>query len=101
MDEEITAEIDSVSVSGRSMLYPVHRVKMLYYSCGAYVVDLSNFNLLTTEGNFLPHIIIVVLVREDAMHGNYERSFQLSTFQSGRIFSQSWFRASSTSQIKV
>ena len=24
MDEEITAEIDSVSISGRSMLYPVH-----------------------------------------------------------------------------
>ena len=33
MDEEITAEIDSVSISGRSMLYPVHRVKMVYYSC--------------------------------------------------------------------
>ena len=30
MDEEITAEIDSVSISGRSMLYPVHRVKMMY-----------------------------------------------------------------------
>ena len=73
MDEEITAEIDSVSISGRSMLYPVYRVKMLYYSCGANVVDLSNFNLLTTEGNFLPHKIIVVLVREDAIHGNYGR----------------------------
>ena len=73
MDEEITAEIDSVSISGRSMLYPVHRVKMLYYSCGANVVDLSNLNLLTTEGNFLPCRIIVVLVREDAMHGNYGR----------------------------
>ena len=70
MDEEITAEIDSMSISGRSMLYTV---KMLYYSCGANVVDLSNFNLLTTEGNFLPHRIIVVLVREDAMHGNYGR----------------------------
>ena len=46
---------------------------MLYYSCGANVVDLSNFNLLTTEGNFLPHRIIVVLVREDAMHGYYGR----------------------------
>ena len=67
--EEITAEIDSVSISGRSMLYPVHRVKMLYYSCGANVVDLRNFNLLTTEGNFLPCRIIVILVREDAMHG--------------------------------
>ena len=73
MDEEITAEIDSVSISGRSMLYPVCRVKMLYYSCGANVVDLSNFNLLTMEGNFLPHRIIVVMVREDAMHGNYGR----------------------------
>ena len=73
MDEEITAEIDSVSISGRSMLYPVCRVKMLYYSCGTNVVDLSNFNLLTTEGNFLPHKIIVVLVREDAIHGNYGR----------------------------
>ena len=67
MDEEITAEIDSVSISGRSMLYPVRRVKMMYYSCGANVVDLSNFNLLTTEGNLLPHRIIVVMVREDAM----------------------------------
>ena len=73
MDEEITAEIDSVSISGRSMLYPVCRVKMLYYSCGGNVVDLSNFNLLTTEGNFLPRRIIVILVREDAMRGNYER----------------------------
>ena len=73
MDEEITAEIDSVSISGRSMLYPVRRVKMLYYSCGANVLDLSNFNLLTMEGNFLPCRIIVVLVREDAMHGNYGR----------------------------
>ena len=71
MYEEITAEINSVSISGRSMLYPVHRVKMLYYSCRANVVDLSNFNLLTTEVNFLPHRIIVVIVREDAMHGNY------------------------------
>ena len=71
MDEEITAEIDSVSISGRSMLYSVHRVKMLYNSCGANVVDLSNFNLLTMEGNFLPCRIIVVMVREDAMHGNY------------------------------
>ena len=44
MDEEITAEIDSVSISGSSMLYPVHRVKMMYYSCRANVVELSNFN---------------------------------------------------------
>ena len=63
MGEEITAEIDSVSISGRSMLYPVHRVKMLYYSRGANVVDLSNFNLLTMKGNFLPCRTIVVMVR--------------------------------------
>ena len=73
MDGEIPAEIDSVSISGRSMLYPVHRVKMMYYSCGANVVDLSNFNLLTMEGNLLPCRIIVVMVREDAVHGNYNR----------------------------
>ena len=73
MDEEITAEIDSVSISGRSMLNPVCRVKMMYYSCGANIVDLSNFNLLTMEGNLLPHRIIVVMVREDAVHGNYNR----------------------------
>ena len=73
MDEEITAEIDSVSISGRSMLYLVRRVKMMYYSCGANVVDLSNFNLLTMEGNLLPQRIIVVMVREDAVHGNYNR----------------------------
>ena len=73
MDEEITAEIDSVSISGRSMLYPVRRVKIMYYSCGANIVDLSNFNLLTTEGNLLPCRIIVVMVREDAVHGNYNR----------------------------
>ena len=71
MDEETTAEIDSVSISGRSMLYPVCRVKMVYYSCGANIVELSNFNLLTMEGNLLPHRIIVVMVREDAVHGNY------------------------------
>ena len=79
MDEEITAEIDSVSISGRSMLYPVRRVKMMYYSCGANVVDLSNFNLLTMEGNLLPHRIIVVMVREDAVHGNYN-NFNLAEF---------------------
>ena len=73
MDEEITAEIDSVSISGRSMLYPVRRVKMMYYSCGVNIVDLSNFNLLTTEGNLLPCRIIVAMVREDAVHGNYNR----------------------------
>ena len=73
MDEEITAEIDSVSISGRSMLYPVRRVKIMYYSCGANIVDLSNFNLLTTESNLLPCRIIVVMVREDAVHGNYNR----------------------------
>ena len=73
MDEEITTEIDSMSISGRRMLYPVHRVKMMYYSCGANVVELSNFNLLTMEGNFLPCRIIVVMVREDAVHGNYGR----------------------------
>ena len=73
MDEEISTEIDSASISGRSMLYPVCRVKMLYYSCRANVVDLSNFNLLTTKGNFLPCRIIVVMAREDAMHGNYGR----------------------------
>ena len=64
MDEEITADIDSVSLSGRSMLYPVHRVNMMYYSCGANVVELSNFNLLTMEGNLLPHRIIVVIIIE-------------------------------------
>ena len=63
MDEEITAEIDSVSISGRRMLYPVRRVKMMYYSCGTNIVELSNFNLLTMEGNLLPHRIIVVMVR--------------------------------------
>ena len=73
MDEEITAEIDSVSISGRSMLYPVCRVKMMYYSCGVNLVDLSNLNLLTMEGNLLPHRIIVVMAREDAVHGNYNR----------------------------
>ena len=73
MHEEITAEIDSVSISGRSMLYPVHRVKMMYYSCGPNVVELSNFNLLTMESNLLPCRIIVVMVREDAVHGNYNR----------------------------
>ena len=40
------------------MLYPVCRVKMMYNSCGASVVDLSNFHLLTKEG---------------ALHGNYNR----------------------------
>ena len=73
MGEEITTEIDSMSISGISMLYPVHRVKMMYYSCEVNVVDLSNFNLPTTEGNLLPHRIIVVIVREDAVHGNYNR----------------------------
>ena len=73
MDEEIKAEINSVSIAGRSMLYPVHRVKMLYYSCAANVVDLSNFNLLTTEGNLLPRRIFVAMLREEAMHGNYGR----------------------------
>ena len=73
MDEEVTAEIDSVSLSDRSMLYPVHRVKMMYYSCGANVVELSSFNLLTMEGNLLPHRIIVVMVREDVVDGNYNR----------------------------
>ena len=73
MEEEITAEIDSVSLSSRSMLYPVRRVKMMYYSCGANVVDLSNFNLPTVDGNSLPHRIIVVMVREDAVHVNYNR----------------------------
>ena len=53
MDEEITAEIDSVSISGRSMLYPVG-VEMMYYSCGANIIELSNFNLLTMEGNCYP-----------------------------------------------
>ena len=72
MDEEITAEIDSVSISGTSMLYPVCRVKMMYYSCGANVVELSNFNLLTMESNLLPCRIIVVMVK-DAVHGNYNR----------------------------
>ena len=38
MDEEITAEIDSVSISGRSMFYSVCRVKMMYYSCGTNIV---------------------------------------------------------------
>ena len=65
--------IDSVSISGKSMLYPVCRVKMMYYSCGANVVELSNFNLLTMEGNLLQCRIIVVMVREDAVHGNYNR----------------------------
>ena len=46
---------------------------MMYYSCGANVVDLSNFNLLTMEGNLLSRRIIVVMVREDAVHGNYNR----------------------------
>ena len=73
MDEEITAEIGSVSISGRSMLYPVHRVKMMYYICWANIVELSNFNLLTMEGNLLPHRITVVMVRKDAVHGNYYR----------------------------
>ena len=84
MDEEITAEIDSVSLSGRSMLYPVHRVKMMYYSCGANVGDLSNFNLLTIGGNLLPRRIIVVMVREDAVHGNKDpfnhQHFNLAEF---------------------
>ena len=73
INEEITAEIDSVSISGRSMLYPVYGVKMMYYSCGANIVELSNFNLLTMEGNLLPRRIIVVMDREDAVHGNYGR----------------------------
>ena len=73
MDEEITAEINSVSIAGRSMLYPVCRVKMLYYSHAANVVDLSNFNLLTMEGNLLPRRIFVAMLREAAMHGNYGR----------------------------
>ena len=72
MDEEITAEIDSVSIRQKYAL-PLHRVKMMYYSCGDNIVDLSNFNLLTLEGNLLPHRIIVVMVREDAVHGNYNR----------------------------
>ena len=79
------------------MLYLVHRVKMMYYSCGANVVDLSNFNLLTTEGNLLPCSIIAVMVREDAVHGNYNRdpfNYQHFIWQN---FSQSWFRANSTS----
>ena len=42
VNEEITAEIDSVSISGRSTFYPVCRVKMMYYSCGAEQFQLTN-----------------------------------------------------------
>ena len=102
MDEEITAEIDSVSISGRSMLYPVCRVKMMYYSCGANVVELSNFNLLTLGGNLLPHRIIVVMVREDAVHGNYNRDpFNYQHFNLAEFSLKVGSESNSTSKIKM
>ena len=54
MDDQITREIELVYMSGTSMLYPVRRVRMLYYSKGANTANLSNFNLLIGEGNLLP-----------------------------------------------
>ena len=54
MDDQITREIELVSMSRTSMLYPVRRVRMLYYSNGTNTADLSNFNLLIGEGNLLP-----------------------------------------------
>ena len=69
MDDQITREIELVSMSGTSMLYPVRQVRMLYYSKGANTANLSNFNLLIGEGNLLPRQIFVMMLREDAMHG--------------------------------
>ena len=85
MDDQITREIELVSMSGTSMLYPVRWMRMLYYSKGANTANLNNFNLLIGEGNLLPRCIFVMMLREDAMHGhmncdpfNYQ-SFGLST----------------------
>ena len=73
MDEQITREIESVSMSRTSMLYPVRRVRMLYYNKGANTANLSNFNLLIGKGNLLPRQIFVMMLREDAMHGCMNR----------------------------
>ena len=55
MDDQITREIELVSMSRTSMLlYLVRCVRMLYYSKGTNTADLSNFNLLIGKGNLLP-----------------------------------------------
>ena len=84
MDEEITRQIETVSFSGKSMLYPIRRVRMTYYSRGPNTSDLSNFNILVgEEGTTIPRRIFVVLVKQSAMHGTlgedpfYYRNCQL------------------------
>ena len=54
MDDQIKREIESVSMSGTTMLYPVRQVRMLYYSKGINTANLSNFYLLIGKGNLLP-----------------------------------------------
>ena len=85
LDEEVTHDIERVSLT-KSSIYPVRRVRMMYYSNGVNVQDLSNFSLLTGETNELPRKIYVMMVRESSMHGDMNRdpfnyqSFGLSEF---------------------
>lgn len=81
MEEEITEDVQKVSLSGRSMLYPVRRVRMMYYSKGQNISDLSNYDLLLGESNILPRRIYVVMVKQTAMQGNkHQDPFNYSHF---------------------
>lgn len=70
MDEEVTEDIQKTSMDGLSMLYPVRRVHMMYYSKGQNVADLSNYNLLLGETDMMPRRIFVSMVRQNAMQGD-------------------------------
>lgn len=70
MDNSIVKEMDSVTLAGNRMLYPIRRVEMSYYTKGPGTADISVQNVV--EG-ILPRRIFFVFIRQDAFSGDRDR----------------------------
>lgn len=72
VDEEIAREMKSVTFAGRSLLYPVRRVKMFSFALPTGHVNINEPDITPGE-EYTPKRIFITFVRQTAKSGAYDQ----------------------------
>lgn len=84
VNTEVTNDIESMTFKGKSLLYPLRRVEMSYYSRGPNTDDLSKTDLFNNQ--VLPRRIFMCMVKQSAFSGNKSQDpFNYQHFNVRRI----------------
>ena len=67
VNTEVTNDIEHMTFKGKSLMYPIRRVEMSYYSKGPNTNDLSKTDIFNNK--VLPRRVFITMVRQTAFSG--------------------------------